>query len=103
MKVCKVEVFGPIAPIITVKDDNEAVEIANSTELGLGAQVWSENLDRAENLAKRIKAGFATVNGMVRSDPRLPFGGIKKSGVGRELSYFGLKAFTNIKAMVVNK
>jgi succinate-semialdehyde dehydrogenase / glutarate-semialdehyde dehydrogenase len=103
MKVCKVEVFGPIAPLITVKDENEAVKIANTTELGLGAQVWSENLDRAEKLAKRIKAGFAIVNGMVRSDPRLPFGGIKKSGVGRELSHYGLKAFTNVKAMVVNK
>ena len=103
MQVCQVEVFGPIAPIITVKDDNEAVKIANSTKLGLGAQVWSENLDRAENLAKRIKAGFASVNGMVRSDPRLPFGGIKKSGIGRELSHYGLKTFTNIKAMVVNK
>jgi succinate-semialdehyde dehydrogenase / glutarate-semialdehyde dehydrogenase len=103
MEVCKVEVFGPIAPIITVKDDDEAVEIANSTKLGLGAQVWSRDLNRAERLAKRINAGFASVNGMVRSDPRLPFGGIKKSGVGRELSHYGLKAFTNIKTMVVNK
>jgi succinate-semialdehyde dehydrogenase/glutarate-semialdehyde dehydrogenase len=103
MEVCQVEVFGPIAPLISVKDENEAVKIANSTKLGLGAQIWSEDLDRAENLAKRIKAGFASVNGMVRSDPRLPFGGIKKSGVGRELSHYGLKAFTNIKAMVVNK
>jgi len=103
MDVCKVEVFGPIAPLISVKDEDEAVKIANSTELGLGAQVWSENLDRAEKLAERIKAGFASVNGMVRSDPRLPFGGIKKSGVGRELSHYGLKAFTNIKTMVVNK
>jgi succinate-semialdehyde dehydrogenase / glutarate-semialdehyde dehydrogenase len=103
MEICKVEVFGPIAPVISVKDENEAVKIANSTELGLGAQVWSENLDRAEKLAKRINAGFATVNGMVRSDPRLPFGGIKKSGVGRELSHYGLKAFTNVKAIVINK
>jgi succinate-semialdehyde dehydrogenase / glutarate-semialdehyde dehydrogenase len=103
MKVCQVEVFGPIAPLISVKDGNEAVKIANSTKLGLGAQIWSEDLDRAENLAKRIKAGFASVNGMVRSDPRLPFGGIKKSGVGRELSHYGLKTFTNIKAMVINK
>lgn len=103
MDVCNVEVFGPIAPIITVKDEEEAVKVANSTELGLGAQVWSRDLDRAEKLARRIKAGFAAVNGMVRSDPRLPFGGIKKSGVGRELSHYGLKQFTNIKAMVVNK
>lgn len=97
------EVFGPIAPLITIKDDNEAVNIANSTEFGLGAEVWSGNLDRAENLAKSIRSGFVAVNGMVRSDPRLPFGGVKKSGVGRELSHYGLKEFTNIKAIVVNK
>ena len=85
MEACSVEVFGPIAPLITVKDDDEAVNIANSTEFGLGAEVWSGNLDRAEKLAKRIQSGFVAVNGMVRSDPRLPFGGVKKSGVGREL------------------
>jgi succinate-semialdehyde dehydrogenase/glutarate-semialdehyde dehydrogenase len=103
MEACRVEVFGPIAPLITVKDDDEAVKIANSTDFGLGAEVWSGNLDRAERLAKRIKSGFVAVNGMVRSDPRLPFGGVKKSGVGRELSHYGLKEFTNIKAIVVNR
>ncbi|HEY3363433.1 MAG TPA: NAD-dependent succinate-semialdehyde dehydrogenase [Methanosarcina sp.] len=103
MEVCSVEVFGPIAPLITVKNDDEAVNIANSTEFGLGAEVWSGNLDRAEKMAKRIQSGFVAVNGMVRSDPRLPFGGVKKSGVGRELSHYGLKEFTNIKAIVVNK
>lgn len=103
MEACSVEVFGPIAPLIAVKDDDEAVNIANSTEFGLGAEVWSGNLDRAEKMAKRIRSGFVAVNGMVRSDPRLPFGGVKKSGVGRELSHYGLKEFTNIKAIVVNK
>lgn len=103
MEACNVEVFGPIAPLITVKDDDEAIKIANSTEFGLGAEVWSGNLDRAEKLAKRIKSGFVAVNGMVRSDPRLPFGGVKKSGVGRELSHYGLKEFTNVKAIVVNR
>ncbi len=103
MNVCKVEVFGPIAPVITVKDESEAIKVANSTELGLGAQVWSRDFERAERLAKRIKAGFVSVNGMVRSDPRLPFGGIKKSGIGRELSHYGIKEFTNIKAIVINK
>ncbi|HET8687848.1 MAG TPA: aldehyde dehydrogenase family protein, partial [Methanosarcina sp.] len=103
MEACRVEVFGPIAPLITVKDDDEAVKVANSTEFGLGAEIWSGNLDRAERLAKRIKSGFVAVNGMVRSDPRLPFGGIKKSGVGRELSHYGLKEFTNIKATVINR
>lgn len=103
MEACNVEVFGPIAPLITVKDDDEAIKIANSTEFGLGAEVWSGNLDRAEKLAKRIKSGFVVVNGMVRSGPRLPFGGVKKSGVGKELSHYGLKEFTNVKAIVVNR
>jgi succinate-semialdehyde dehydrogenase/glutarate-semialdehyde dehydrogenase len=103
MEVCNMEVFGPIAPLITVKDEDEAVKIANSTEFGLGAEVWSRNLNRAERLAKRIRSGFVTINGMVRSDPRLPFGGTKKSGIGRELSHYGLKQFVNIKTIVVNK
>ncbi|HWR25048.1 MAG TPA: NAD-dependent succinate-semialdehyde dehydrogenase, partial [Methanosarcina sp.] len=103
MKVCNLEVFGPIAPVIIVKDENEAVEIANSTEFGLGAEIWSENLERAEKLAKRIRSGFVALNGMVKSDPRLPFGGVKKSGVGRELSHYGLKEFVNIKTVVINK
>ncbi|RXA21789.1 NAD-dependent succinate-semialdehyde dehydrogenase [Methanosarcina sp. MSH10X1] len=103
MKVCNVEVFGPIAPVITAKDEDEAVEIANSTEYGLGAEIWSRDLERAERLAKRIKSGFVAINGMVKSDPRLPFGGVKKSGVGRELSHYGLKEFVNIKTVVVNR
>lgn len=103
MEVCNVEVFGPIAPVIKVKDEEEAVRIANSTEFGLGAEVWSENLERAEKLAKKIKSGFVAINGMVRSDPRLPFGGAKKSGIRRELSHYGLKQFVNIKTVVVNK
>ena len=103
MEVCNVEVFGPIAPVIKVKDEEEAVKIANSTEFGLGAEVWSGNLERAERLAKRIRSGFVAINGMVRSDPRLPFGGAKKSGIGRELSHYGLKQFVNIKTVVINK
>jgi succinate-semialdehyde dehydrogenase/glutarate-semialdehyde dehydrogenase len=103
MDVCNVEVFGPIAPIITARDENEAVKIANSTEYGLGAKIWSENLERAEKLAKKIRSGFVAINGMHRSDPRLPFGGTKKSGIGRELSHYGLKEFVNIKTVLVNK
>ena len=103
MKVCNVEVFGPIAPVIMAKNEDEAVEIANSTEFGLGAEVWSADPERAERLAKRIRAGFVTINGRVKFDPRLPFGGVKKSGIGRELSYYGLKEFVNIKTVVVNK
>ena len=103
MKVCNVEVFGPIAPVITVMDEDEAVEIANSTEFGLGAEIWSRDLERAQRLAKRIKSGFVAINGTVKLDPRLPFGGVKKSGIGRELSHYGLKEFVNIKTVVVNK
>lgn len=103
MKVCDVEVFGPIAPIITVKDEDEAVKVANSTEFGLGAGIWSRDLERAQRLAKNIKSGFVAINGMVESDPRLPFGGVKKSGIGRELSHYGLKEFVNIKTVVVKK
>ncbi|HET8686028.1 MAG TPA: aldehyde dehydrogenase family protein, partial [Methanosarcina sp.] len=103
MEVCTIEVFGPIAPIITARDENEAVEIANSTEYGLGAKIWSGDPDRAERLAKRIKSGTVAINGMIKSDPRLPFGGIKKSGIGRELSHYGLKEFVNIKTVIVNK
>lgn len=103
MDVCKVEVFGPIAPVVSVKDENEAVKIANSTEFGLGAEVWSGNMERAETLAKRIRSGFVAINGTVRSDPRLPFGGAKKSGIGRELSHYGLKQFVNIKTVVANR
>lgn len=102
MRIMKEEVFGPIAPVIIVKSESEAVKVANSSEFGLGASVWSADLDRAENLAKKIEAGFVVINDMVKSDPRLPFGGIKKSGVGRELSHYGLKEFTNIKTIIVN-
>lgn len=100
MKVVTDEVFGPIAPIIVVQDDAEAVAAANATAFGLGASVWSGNLRRAERLAKKIDAGFIALNDMVKSDPRLPFGGIKKSGVGRELSHYGLKEFVNVKTVV---
>ena len=103
MKVCNVEVFGPIAPVITVIDENEAVKVANSTEFGLGAEIWSRDLERAQRLAKRIKSGFVAINGTVKFDPRLPFGGVKKSGIGRELSHYGIKEFVNIKTVVVNK
>ena len=103
MKACNVEVFGPIAPVITVKDEGEAVIVANSTEFGLGAEIWSQDLERAQNLAKRIKSGFVVINGMVEFNPRLPFGGIKKSGIRRELSHYGLKEFVNIKTVVINR
>jgi succinate-semialdehyde dehydrogenase / glutarate-semialdehyde dehydrogenase len=101
MKVLHEEVFGPIAPIIIVKDENEAIRAANDTEFGLGASIWSRNTDRAERIAAKLETGTVAINDMVKSDPRLPFGGVKKSGIGRELSHFGLREFVNIKTVVV--
>ncbi len=103
MKVMTEEVFGGIAPIITVKDEDEAVRIANDTKYGLGASIWSRNAERAERIARKIEAGFISINDMVKSDPRLPFGGVKKSGIGRELSHYGLKEFVNVKTVVVKE
>jgi succinate-semialdehyde dehydrogenase/glutarate-semialdehyde dehydrogenase len=103
MKVLQEEVFGPIAPIIVVDSEDEAIRIANATEYGLGASIWSRDLARAERVAGRIEAGAVAINDMVKSDPRLPFGGIKRSGLGRELSHYGLKEFVNIKSVVVKE
>ncbi len=101
MKVLNEETFGPVACILTVKDEVEAIRVANETELGLGASIWSEDRENALMLAKEIESGIVSVNSLVRSDPRLPFGGIKKSGIGRELSRFGLHEFMNIKSVSV--
>jgi succinate-semialdehyde dehydrogenase / glutarate-semialdehyde dehydrogenase len=101
MAVAREETFGPIAPIFVVKSDEEAIALANSTEFGLGGTVWSKNIERAERVARRINAGFVGVNKTVKSDPRLPFGGTKKSGLGRELSHYGIKEFTNIKTIII--
>ncbi len=102
-KVMKEEVFGPVAPVVVVRSEDEAVRIANDTEFGLGASIWSRDTDRAEKLAARIQTGFVAINDMVKSDPRLPFGGVKKSGIGRELSGYGLKEFVNVKTIVVKE
>jgi succinate-semialdehyde dehydrogenase/glutarate-semialdehyde dehydrogenase len=99
MAAFREETFGPVAAIIRVKDAQEAVALANRTEFGLGAALWSGNIDRARKLARSIDAGAVFINGMVASDARLPFGGIKKSGYGRELGVYGIKEFTNIKTL----
>jgi len=101
MKVLKEEVFGPIAPIIVVDSEEEAVRIANATEYGLGASIWTRDLKRAQHIAGQIEAGAIAINDFVRSDPRLPFGGVKRSGLGRELSHYGLKEFVNVKSVVM--
>ncbi len=94
------ETFGPVAPISFFDTDEEAAALANDTPFGLGAAVFSRDLERAEKLAKNeIHAGSVFINDFVKSDPRLPFGGIKESGYGRELSMFGIREFTNIKTI----
>ena len=103
MRVVREEVFGPLAPIIVARDEDEVIELANATDFGLGASIWSRNIGRAEELSRHIKAGFVAINHIVKSDPRLPFGGVKKSGVGRELSHYGLLEFVNVKTMVIGK
>lgn len=96
------ELFGPVAVVFKAKDAQEAVTIANNTPFGLGAAVFSRNLKRAEQIAgKELQAGCCFVNEFVRSDPRLPFGGIKQSGYGRELSGFGIREFVNIKTVYI--
>lgn len=99
MRVMKEEVFGPVAPIIVVSNEREALEIANASEFGLGASIWTSDSVRAKNLASKIQSGVVFVNALVKSDPRMPFGGIKKSGIGRELSKYGLREFVNVKSI----
>jgi len=96
------ELFGPVASIIAAQDEAEAVRLANDSEFGLGAAVFTKDLARGERLAsEELDAGSCFVNAFVRSDPRLPFGGIKGSGYGRELSFFGIREFVNVKTVYV--
>jgi len=99
MPVMKEEVFGPAAPVYVVKDAEEAVRVANSSQFGLGASIWTQNLKGSERLCREIQSGVVTVNSIVASDPRVPFGGVKKSGIGRELGRYGLLEFSNVKTI----
>jgi succinate-semialdehyde dehydrogenase/glutarate-semialdehyde dehydrogenase len=96
------ELFGPVAAIIAVKDENEALKTANDSVFGLGGAILSANVARAEKLAaEEMEAGSVFVNEAVKSDPRLPFGGIKQSGYGRELAVHGIREFVNVKTVYV--
>jgi succinate-semialdehyde dehydrogenase/glutarate-semialdehyde dehydrogenase len=96
------EVFGPVAAIIEAHGESEAIEIANSSPFGLGSGVLTSDLARGEQIAaEELQAGMSFVNANVRSDPRLPFGGVKESGYGRECSEFGIHEFVNIKSVLV--
>jgi succinate-semialdehyde dehydrogenase/glutarate-semialdehyde dehydrogenase len=93
------ETFGPVAAVVRAKDETDAVRLANDSSFGLGASLWTRDRARGERLAAEIEAGAVFVNGLVKSDPRLPFGGIKRSGYGRELSEYGIREFVNIKSV----
>ena len=93
------ELFGPVAAVIRARDEAHALAIANDSRYGLGASVWTRDLEQGEQLARRFVAGACFVNGIVKSDPRLPFGGVKDSGYGRELSVHGIREFVNIKSV----
>lgn len=101
MKILKEETFGPLFVLIPVNNENEAIKIANNSKFGLGASIWTKDIKKAERLAGKIEAGNVFVNNNVHSDPRLPFGGIKKSGFGRELGSYGIKEFVNIKTVFI--
>jgi len=99
MPVYHEETFGPVFSIIFVHSEEEALAVANDSEFGLGGSVWTKDLKRGEDFARRVETGAMFVNGLTKSDPRLPFGGIKKSGYGRELAEYGIKEFVNIKTI----
>ncbi len=99
MKVVSEEVFGPAAPIIVVEGEEEAIRVANDSEFGLGGSVWTRDAERGERLARRIESGAVFVNSITKSDARMPFGGIKTSGLGRELSWHGMREFVNVQGL----
>ncbi len=97
------ELFGPAAAVIRAASEDDALRIANESRFGLGSSIWSKDTARAEHLAARIEAGCTFINGMVKSDPRLPFGGVKSSGYGRELSKLGMHEFVNAKTVWIRQ
>jgi succinate-semialdehyde dehydrogenase / glutarate-semialdehyde dehydrogenase len=101
MPVFTEETFGPVAAVIRARDEEHAVELANDTEYGLGASVWTRDIERALRLGRQIQSGALFVNAVVSSDPRLPFGGTRRSGHGRELGAYGIRAFTNVRTVWV--
>ena len=101
MSVYEEETFGPVAAVIAAADEEAAIAIANDSPFGLGAAVFTRDLARGERVAAELEAGSCFVNALVKSDPRLPFGGIKESGYGRELADFGIHEFVNVKSVYI--
>jgi succinate-semialdehyde dehydrogenase/glutarate-semialdehyde dehydrogenase len=99
MPVFNQETFGPAAAVIHARDVEHAIELANNSKFGLSSNLWTRNIEQARELAAHIEAGGVFINGMTASDPRLPFGGIKNSGYGRELSSFGIEEFVNVQTV----
>ncbi len=97
------ELFGPVAAVIRASDEDEAVRLANDSKLGLGASIWTTSPDHAMKLAEQIEAGAVFINSMVKSDPRVPMGGVKDSGYGRELGRYGIREFVNVKTIWVEE
>ncbi len=99
MRIAQEEAFGPVAPVTIVPDEMQAIQFANESQYGLGASIWTQDLDKADKLSRMVESGIITVNNVVVSDPRVPFGGVKQSGFGRELSRYGMLEFVNIKSI----
>ena len=95
------ETFGPLAAVITAKDEKEAIRLANDSRYGLAGSIWTKDLDKGIAIAKQLETGAVYINTLVKSDPRLPFGGIKKSGYGRELGRHGILEFVNAKSIAI--
>jgi len=93
------ETFGPLAVVISAKDELDAIRLANDSRYGLGGSIWTGDLDKGITMARQIETGAVFINGLVKSDPRMPFGGVKKSGYGRELGRQGILEFVNIKTI----
>jgi len=102
MPVYNEETFGPVAALIVAKDDDDAIRIANDSRLGLGASIWTEDIETAKDMATQIESGSVFINSIVVSDINLPFGGTKRSGYGRELAREGILEFVNVKTVRVS-
>jgi succinate-semialdehyde dehydrogenase/glutarate-semialdehyde dehydrogenase len=102
MPVFREETFGPVAAVVRVADEDEAIAVANDSDFGLGASVWTRDLERGKRVADRVEAGMVFVNSIVFSDQRLPFGGMKRSGYGRELGDHGIYEFVDVKSVAVH-